>query len=312
MSSLDNNYFNDCKVNDFEFVSIYNNREDVSICYDGYWKGVFKRFIKQKKAAVVLIILSFICILALFGPMVSGYTYSEQSITQQNMAPSKSYWFGSDDLGRDIWTRVWTGTRISLYMAILAVIIDLFIGMIYGLISGYFGGKIDFIMQRFVEVINSIPTLVIVTLLLIVLKPGLSTITLSLIITGWIGMSRVARAQAIKNKDLEYVLAAKILGVSKFSIIIKEILPNIIGQLMASTIFSISDAIFTEAFLSFVGLGVPAPMASLGSLISDGYNSFMVHPYQLVSPVLVLVILMLSFSILADSIHTALEPGVRA
>ncbi len=325
-------------TDDFEFAPAHTNNNRIDMEYEGYWKGVLKRFLTRKRTIFALITIILISLLAIVGPIISGYSYSEQNIELQNMPPripgiekikifdgtennvnkyktnsdyeNEYYWFGSDNLGRDIWTRVWTGTRISLYIVIIAVFMDLCIGMGYGLISGYFGGKLDFAMQRFVEIINSIPTLVVITLLLVVLKPGLSTITLALMITGWIGMSRVARAQVIKNKDLEYVLAVKTLGVGRFSIIFREILPNVIGQLITNTIFSISDAIFTEAFLSFVGLGVPAPMASLGALISDGYNSFLTHPYQIVSPVLILVLLMLSFNILADNLRDALEPRI--
>lgn len=197
------------------------------------------------------------------------------------------YWFGTDVLGRDIFTRTWTGTRISLYIALVAVLVDMLFGMSYGLISGYFGGKVDMAMQRFSEVLNGIPTLVLVTLLIIVMKPGLFTITLALALTGWIGMSRVARAQVLKLKEQEFILASKTLGAKDFFIIFKEILPNIFGQLIIMSMFSVPNAIFTEAFLAFVGLGVPAPNASLGSLISDAFKSFTTHPYMIVFPVIV-------------------------
>ncbi|HEX3077696.1 MAG TPA: ABC transporter permease [Lachnospiraceae bacterium] len=170
------------------------------------------------------------------------------------------YWFGTDVLGRDIFTRTWEGTRISLYIALIAVIIDMCIGMVYGLISGYFGGKVDMVMQRFSEILNGIPTLVIVTLLILVFKPGLLTITIAIGLTGWIGMSKIARAQVLKLKEQEFILASKTLGARDFFIIFKEILPNIFGQLIVMSMFSIPSAIFTEAFLAFIGLGVPQPL----------------------------------------------------
>jgi oligopeptide transport system permease protein len=221
------------------------------------------------------------------------------------------YWFGTDVLGRDIFTRTWEGTRISLYIALIAVIIDMCIGMVYGLISGYFGGKVDMVMQRFSEILNGIPTLVIVTLLILVFKPGLLTITIAIGLTGWIGMSKIARAQVLKLKEQEFILASKTLGARDFFIIFKEILPNIFGQLIVMSMFSIPSAIFTEAFLAFIGLGVPQPLASLGSLISDAFKSFTTHPYMIVFPVIVLAIIMLSFNMMADGLRDAFDPKMR-
>lgn len=221
------------------------------------------------------------------------------------------YWFGTDVLGRDIFTRTWTGTRISLYIALIAVIVDMLFGMSYGLISGYYGGRVDMLMQRFSEILNGIPTLVLVTLLIIVLKPGLGTITLALALTGWIGMSRIARAQVLKLKEQEFILASKTLGATNLFIIFKEILPNIFGQLIIMSMFSVPNAIFTEAFLAFVGLGVPQPMASLGSLISDAFKSFTTHPYMIIFPVMVLALVMLSFNLLADGLRDAFDPKMK-
>ncbi|MDF2801288.1 MAG: oppC [Anaerocolumna sp.] len=221
------------------------------------------------------------------------------------------YWFGTDVLGRDIFTRTWEGTRISLYIALVAVIVDMCFGMIYGLVSGYFGGKVDMILQRISEILNGIPTLVIVTLLILVFKPGLVTITIALAITGWIGMSRIARAQVLKLKEQEFILASKTLGARDFFIIFKEILPNIFGQLIVMSMFSIPNAIFTEAFLAFIGLGVPQPLASLGSLISDAFKSFTTHPYMIIFPVIVLGIIMLSFNMMADGLRDAFDPKMK-
>ncbi|MDR1832483.1 MAG: ABC transporter permease [Fusobacteriaceae bacterium] len=312
----------------------------------GFWREAFMRFRKNIGAVTGLVIILCIVIMALVGPVMSDYTYNSQRIAEQNFAPRVKalekwgifdgsetmqmsrgvkevnrykeknlpdtyYWFGSDTLGRDIWTRTWTGTRISLYIALVAVIVDMLFGLSYGLISGYFGGKTDMAMQRFVEVVNGIPNLVIVTLLIIVMKPGLSTITFALMITGWIGMSRIARAQMLRLKEQEFVLASRTLGAPNFFIIFREILPNIFGQLLTNTMFSIPNAIFTEAFLAFIGLGVPAPMASLGSLISEAFKSFTTHPYMIIFPTIVLALLMLSFNLLADGLRDAIDPTLR-
>ncbi|MCE5343695.1 MAG: ABC transporter permease [Eubacteriales bacterium] len=335
---------------DFEFKGADTTKLDTNFASQRFWKDATMRFRNNKGAMFSLVTILLVILLAIFGPIVSPYTYQQQNIKDTNLAPripllenlgifngnetlktstgaklkngyvinketgEKSdtyYWFGSDTLGRDIWTRTWTGTRVSLYIAVVAVLIDMLIGLSYGLVSGYFGGKVDSVLQRFAEIINSIPTLVIVTLLMLILKPGLATITLALMITGWIGMSRIARAQMLKLKEQEFVLASHTLGASSFRVIFSEILPNIIGQLITNTMFSIPSAIFTEAFLSFVGLGIPEPMCSLGSLISYAFKSFTTHPYQIVPPVIVLALLMLCFNMLADGLRDALDPKMK-
>ena len=334
--------------NDFELVGEENiSHIDKSYASHPYFKDVLNRFVKNKGAVIGLVFIILITLMAVIGVSLNGHTYESQIISQQNLAPRVPgleslgifdgsetmntsggqvetnkylennelkdvyYWFGSDVLGRDIFTRTWMGTRISLYIALIAVLIDMLFGLSYGLISGYFGGAVDNAMQRFAEILNGIPNLVIVTLLIIVLKPGLATITFSLMITGWIGMSRIARAQMLKLKEQEFVLASRTLGAKDFFIIFKEILPNILGAIITNTMFSIPNAIFTEAFLAFIGLGVPPPMASLGSLISDSFKSFTTHPYMIMPPVIVLAILMLSFNMLADGIRDAFDPKMK-
>lgn len=334
--------------NDFELVGEENiSHIDKSYASQPYFKDVLNRFVKNKGAVIGLVFIILITLMAVIGVSLNGHTYESQIISQQNLAPRVPgleslgvfdgsetmntsggqvetnkylennelkdvyYWFGSDVLGRDIFTRTWMGTRISLYIALIAVLIDMLFGLSYGLISGYFGGAVDNAMQRFAEILNGIPNLVIVTLLIIVLKPGLATITFSLMITGWIGMSRIARAQMLKLKEQEFVLASRTLGAKDFFIIFKEILPNILGAIITNTMFSIPNAIFTEAFLAFIGLGVPPPMASLGSLISDSFKSFTTHPYMIMPPVIVLAILMLSFNMLADGIRDAFDPKMK-
>ncbi len=319
---------------------------DSGFSSNSYWKDVRHRFFANKGAVVALVFIVVLVVLAIIGPTLNPYSYSKQVLTQKNFAPrmpgmehwgifdgnetvhtttgSKTvngyqdkdktdvyYWFGSDTLGRDIWTRVWEGTRVSLGIAVVSAIINMTLGMCYGLISGYFGGWVDSVMQRFAEINNGIPRLVIVTLLLLVLKPGFTTIVLALVITEWISMSRIARAEMLKLKEQEFVLASRTLGAGNFVIIFREVLPNIIGQIITQLMFSIPTAIFTEAFLSFVGLGIPVPQCSLGSLISDAFNSFTTHPYQIVPPIIVLALLMLCFNMLADGLREAFDPKLK-
>lgn len=300
-----------------------------------YAREVLHRFMQNKGAVVSVFIIALIVIMAVVVPITSPYAYDDVQSSYSNLPPrvpvlenlgilngyqngkdmyaaknatDQYHICGTDNLGRDIWTRVWCGTRISLLIAGAAVLIDVCIGVIYGLVSGYFGGKVDLVMQRVTEVLSSLPQLVIVTLMLVIMKPGLMNIIVALMITGWINMSRIVRAQVLKYKNQEFVLAARTLGVSSRGIIFKEILPNAMGQIMVTFMFSIPNAIFLEAFLAFVGLGVPAPLASLGSMINDGYKSAMVYPFMVVAPVVVLALLMLGFNLFADGLRDAVDP----
>ena len=319
---------------------------DENFAAQSFWKDVFIRFFRKASAVVGLVLIVLISVLAVVGPNMNEYTYSGQELSQKNLAPriialekfgifdgsekmstttgtktvnnytdkgltDVEYWFGSDNFGRDIWTRTWSGARVSLIIAVAAAIIDMVIGMSYGLISGYFGGKVDMVMQRFLEIANGIPRLVIVTLLLLVLQPGMLTIIFALMLTEWVGMSRIARAEMLKLKEQEFVLASRTLGAGNFFIIFKEVLPNIIGPIITQVMFSIPTAIFTEAFLSFVGLGIPVPQCSLGSLISEGFTSFTTHPYQIIPPIVLMALLMLSFNLVADGLREAREPKMN-
>ena len=319
---------------------------DTNFSSQSFWKDVISRFTHKKSAVFGLVIVIFLTLMAIIGPHMNEYGYSAQNLAEKNLAPrvpvienlgimdgsetmktttgvklvnqyaaqklyDTFYWFGTDRYGRDIFTRTWSGTRVSLIIAVAAAVIDMIIGMSYGLISGYFGGRVDMIMQRILEVMNGIPRLVIVTLLLLVLSPGMVTIIFALMLTEWVGMSRIARAEMLKLKEQEFVLASRTLGAGSMHIIFKEILPNIIGPIITQVMFSIPTAIFTEAFLSFVGLGIPVPQCSLGSLISDGYNSFTTHPYQIIPPVVVMALLMFSFNLIADGLREALDPKMK-
>ena len=274
---------------------------------------------------------------AIVAPMISGYTYKDVNAAATNLPPKipgleklgifdgtlngvdvyaqkgieEYHYFGTDNLGRDIFTRVGEGTRISLMIAFLSITVNLLIGVVYGLISGYFGGWVDNVMQRFIEILVGIPSMVILTLLLLVMKPGIASIVIALTITSWVNMSRIVRAQVLQLKNQEFVLASKTLGTPSLRIVRKDMLPNAFGQIIITFTFSIPDAIFLEAFLAFIGLGVQEPMASLGSLINTGYKSAMTYPYMIVAPVVILAILMLSFTVLGDGLRDAIDPQMK-
>lgn len=221
------------------------------------------------------------------------------------------YWFGTDAMGRDLFTRTWKGTQISLYIGILAAAIDMVIGVAYGGISAYYGGRVDNYMQRIIEVLVGIPNLVVVILMIILLDPGLIAITIALTITGWVGMARIVRGQILKLKSQEFVLASRTLGATDSRIINKHLIPNVTGMIIIQTMFTIPNAIFFEAFLSFIGLGLQPPLASLGTLIDDAFKSLQIYPYMLVFPAIVISLLMIAFNVLADGLRDALDPKMR-
>lgn len=305
-----------------------------------YWTEVWKRFRKNKAAFIGLILISIILVLALFGPYANQHGYDEQNLARANLPPkipvleqvswlglngtdiqgvdrykesgiTEYFWFGTDNLGRDLWTRVWEGTRISLYIAVLAAIIDLIIGVAYGGISAYYGGRIDNIMQRIVEILVGIPSLIVVILLILVLQPGIISITLAMVITGWVGMARIVRGQILKLKEQEYVLASRTLGAKDRRLIWKHLIPNTMGPIIITTMFTIPTAIFTEAFLSFIGLGLQPPIASLGTLINDGYKLLRIYPHMLAFSSVIISLIMISFNLIGDGLRDALDPKMR-
>jgi oligopeptide transport system permease protein len=337
-ANLDNSNARRLEQSDFRPVMQKNIEIDKNYVNHSFIKDAVSRFTKNKGAIFGLIMIFIIINFAIFAPMLCGTDYRTQDLAQKNLPPrieglefipffsgvqfgenvyvergleNKYHPFGTDVLGRDLFARTWTGARVSLYVALVAILIDTLIGMTYGLISGYFGRLADAIMQRFIEITFTIPPMIIVTLLIIVLKPGLTSITLALIITEWIHMARVSRAQTLRLKEMEFVLASKTLGASHFRVIFRDILPNIFGQVIIMCMFTIPNAIFTEAFLAFIGLGVPAPLASLGSLISDGFKNMTMYPYMVAFPVMILALLMLSFNLVADGLRDALDPKMK-
>lgn len=319
---------------DFEFLTDRDIETDKNFASQSYWRGVAISFMRNKRAVLGVIIVLTIIFLAIFGPAMNSYGYKDivsvvdesgkqivakgispqlggGTPTAENLFADHTFLFGTDDLGRDLWTRTWEGARISLIVAFVTIFIDMIIGMSYGLISGYFGGMVDNVMQRFVEISNSVPRLVIVSVLAIFMPKGMTLVIVALLLTEWIGMSKIARAEMLRIKEQEYVLASRTLGAKSFHIIFKQILPNTIGPIITQMMFSIPTAIFTEAFLSFVGVGIVLPQCSIGSLIEAGFNNITTLPYQILPPIIVLALQMLGFNFIGDGFREALAPKLE-
>ncbi len=276
-----------------------------------YWQDAWHRLKRDKLALLGLVVIVLVLVLAVFGPMFSPYEYDAQDFMISNEPPNFSHWFGTDMFGRDLFVRVLYGARISLAVGFLASFINLFIGVIYGGISGFAGGRIDNIMMRIVDVIYSVPMMIYVILLMVVVGPGLKSIFITLGVSYWAPMARIVRAEVMRLKNEEFVLAAKVTGASPMRILFRHIIPNAMGAILVTLTFSIPGAIFTEAFLSFVGLGVSAPMASWGMLSSDAVGSLAIYPWQLFFPAGAISITILAFNFLGDGLRDALDPRLR-
>ncbi len=276
-----------------------------------YWQNSWQRLCSNPSALTGLILFTLIVIMAIIGPCLSSYSYFEINLPLKNHPPSTTFWFGTDELGRDLFTRIWWGARISLFVGICAATIDLIIGVIYGALAAFVGGKTDEVMMRIADILNSIPYLLIVILLIVSIGTGLMTIIIALTLTKWINMARIVRGQVLQLRQLDYVIAAKSMGASPVRILLKYLIPNSIGAIITTATFTIISAIFTEAFLSFLGLGVQAPIASWGVMANDGLSALRYYPWRLFIPAICISITMLSLNLLGDGLRDTFDPRLR-
>lgn len=278
---------------------------------NSYWMKSWTRLRTQKRVMVALWTLAFLFLMALVGPFLTPYTYYETNLPLKNHPPSLQFWFGSDELGRDIFTRIWWGARISLFVGITAAVIDLIVGVIYGSIAGLWGKKRDEVMMRITDILYSIPYLLIVILLTVMMGSGLMTIIIALTMTGWIPMARIVRGQMLQLKELDYAQAAIALGASQWRLLFRHLLPNAMGPIITTMTFTVPTAIFAEAFLSFLGLGVQAPIASWGTMASDGLSAIRYFPWRLAFPATFISLTMLCFNLVGDGIRDAFDPRLK-
>jgi len=236
---------------------------------------------------------------------------SETEMRAYGQKWNQTYWFGTDSLGRDVLVRQLYGARISLTVAFIATLVNFFIGIFYGGISGYFGGNVDNVMMRIVEVIATIPLTLYVILMMVVLQSGFISIIVAIGTVFWVDMARIVRGQMLTLKNQDYVDAAKTMGAGTWRILTRHLLPNTIGPILVTLTLLIPSAIFIESFMSFIGLGVSVPMASWGTLTSEAVETLRAYPYQLFFPAAAISLTMFAFNFLGDGLRDALDPRLR-
>jgi len=312
----------------FEDEIVILKRPEVNL-----WKDAFRRLLKNKMAVLGGIIIIVLLILSIFAPYIAPYHYTEGSLINNYAKPGTKYLLGADFMGRDLLSRIIYGTRISLSVGMVGALTAFVIGVLYGVVSGYYGGKIDNVMMRFVDIMYGFPTLLLIILMMVLFKstfavttPGTFAAALSAIdkafgglffifigigVSAWIGMARIARGMALSLREKEFVEAARATGNRNLQIILKHVLPNLIGPCIVRVTLAIPGYIIFEAFLSFIGLGVNPPTPSWGMLISEGYQAMRSYPHLAIYPGLALAITMMAFNFLGDGLRDALDPRMK-
>ncbi|MFJ7934104.1 ABC transporter permease [Sporosarcina sp. NPDC096371] len=300
------------KKSDFEALEVdHAEAEKIVGRSTSYWKDAWRRFRKNKLAVLGVIVIILLAIMAFIGTPISGESYDKTNLMNANKSPTLDHWFGTDNLGRDVFARTWYGAKISLFIGLMASLIDLVIGVIWGAVAGFFGGKVDEYLMRIADILYGVPYLLVVILLMVIMPKGLWTMIIAMTITGWISMARIVRGQVMQLKSEEYILASSSLGASNFRLLFKHLIPNTFGPILVTLTLTIPTAIFTEAFLSYLGLGVPAPQASWGTMSNDALSAFQYYPYQLFFPAFFICLTILAFNVIGDGLRDALDPKER-
>ena len=276
-----------------------------------YWADVWRRFRSNKMALLGLILLVLVVCLLFAGPMMSGKDYQFINTAVKNQGPSSEDWFGTDDMGRDLFTRVCVGGRVSIYIGLACTCVMFVVGSLVGALAGLKGGWVDDLIMRICELIGNLPYLIIVVILSMVMGRSMFSLVFAMSLTSWVGTTRMVRGQILQIKEMDYVQAAKALGANTKRIILKHLLPNTLGIIMVDVTMSVPGFIFSESFLSYIGLGIRPPETSWGALASAGQQQLMFYPYQLFFPCLLIVITILSFHLIGDGLSDALDPKLR-
>ena len=283
------------------------NSEFIAIESKTFLRDAWDRFKKNKLALFGLVFLAIMIVGCILVPIISPYTYDGIDLSQKHLGPSLAHPFGTNDLGQDILVRIMYGGRISLSIGVTTAIINLFIGIVYGGVSGYIGGKVDMIMMRIIDVIYAVPSLLYVVLILMVFGNSIQAMILAICLTSWIQMARQVRTQVMSLKEMEFALAAKVIGASNLRILFKHLIINALGPIIVCLTMMVPSAIFTESFLSFVGIGLDPTIPSWGKLANDCRSVIFTYPQEIVPVVLAICLTILSLNFVGDGIGEALE-----
>ena len=301
---------------DFEIVGANTTQSEVIYKPSlTFWQDGWRRFKKNKLALSFLGITLVFLFLAIFGQSLTKYSYRAQDLSAKFLSPTKGlgkgHYLGTDNLGRDLFARLSQGIRISMELSLITAAICVVFGTIYGAVSAYFGGIIDTIMTRIVEILLIIPSMIYIILLMVVMGNSVKTIIIAMSLTRWLNYSLLVRGEVLKIKENEFVLASKSLGGNFLWITLKHLIPNTLSVIIIRLTTDIPNISFTEAFLSFIGLGVPIPQASLGNLVFDGFVNMTSYPYLFIIPSVVISLITLAFNIVGDALNDALNPKLR-
>ena len=276
-----------------------------------YWQNAWSKMRHDPLAMAGLVFIFLMVLLAIFGPMIQPYTYDMQDYTAINQTPNPTHWFGTDKFGRDLFVRIAYGARISLTVGFAAAAINMVIGILYGGIAGYLGGMADMIMMRIVDIISAIPSLLVMILVMVFLGANMKSILVALCLTYWIGTARQVRGQILSIKNQDYALAAKVIGESDFHIMLHHLVPNSMGPIIVTVTFLIPQAIFYEAFLSFIGIGISVPVASWGTLANDSLANMNMYPHLMLFPAAAISLTMFALNFIGDGLRDALDPRLK-
>ena len=276
-----------------------------------FWQDAWRRLKKNRAAFIGLCIVVFYTIMAIFAPRFSEYSMSDMDVTARNAFISAEHWLGTDATGRDLWVRIWMGARVSLSIGFIAAVINACVGAVIGGLCGFYGGKLDMIVMRIVDLLYGIPSLIITILIVMVLGKGIAPLIIAMCVVGWIGTCRFVRGEVYRIKEQDFVLAAKVLGIPDFKIIIKHIIPNILGMLVTNLCMAIPGAIFQEAFLSYIGLGITPPNCSWGVICKEGIQYLRYYPHQVFIPAFFVCTTMLALNLLGNGLRDAVDPKLR-
>lgn len=276
-----------------------------------FWSDVWRRFRKNRPAMASAGVLGLFVLLAIFAPFFSPYNIAETDLFATYKQPSAERWFGTDGLGRDIWLQVWMGARVSLTVGLSAALIQMLIGVVIGCISGLYGGRVDMLIMRTVDIMIAIPFLIWVSLVVIVLEPGIMSIILAFALTQWTEIARLVRGEVLKLQQTEFVIAARSMGASDVRLIARHFFPNILPVLIVAVTFQVTNAIFGEAFLSYIGLGIQEPLTSWGKLVAAGVKEMRGNPYMLIFPSIAISMTMLALQLIGDGLRDATDPKLR-